>query len=39
MKTVDLIEASEEPLDTFLPLDTDCELAEHFGIFTNIDSE
>lgn len=37
MKTADHIEANEEPLDTFLPLDTDGELAEHFGIFTNVE--
>ncbi len=37
MKTADIIEASEEPLDSVLPLDTDAELAEHFGIYSNVE--
>lgn len=37
MKLCDHIEASEEPLDTVLPLDLDGELAEHFGIFKPVE--
>jgi hypothetical protein len=37
MKTIDAIEQNEESLDTILPLDTDAELAEHFGIFVPAD--
>ena len=33
MNIADLIEAAEAPLDMVLPLDTDAELQEHFGIF------
>lgn len=36
MKTCDLIEAAEEPLDVVLPLDADQEMAEHFSIFSPI---
>jgi hypothetical protein len=35
MKTADLIEAAEAPLDVILPLDTDAEMQEHFHIYTN----
>ena len=37
MKTADLIEMSEEPTEGFLPLDTDLEMAEHFGIFNSVE--
>ena len=36
MKTADLIEASEAPLDVVLPLDDTAELQEYFNIFTNL---
>jgi len=35
MKTADLIEASEAPLDVVLPLDDTAELQEFFGIYGN----
>jgi len=33
MKTADLIELSEAPLDVVLPLDTDAEMQDHFHIY------
>jgi len=37
MKTADLIEAAEEPLDVVLPLDEAAELQEHFKIYAPLD--
>jgi hypothetical protein len=35
-KLQDIAEAAEDSI-VFLPLDTDAEMQEHFGIFTNSD--